>query len=84
LLAVLSGRLFVLEWTHPRHWSSIIDAPFEWDYTALALTGVDLSSARLIVSKGAYDSGSKDPTTNKLLSYMAWERANLTETYDER
>lgn len=82
---MLSGRLFYVDWSHPRPWQAILEAPFEWDWSHAKLAfSDDLHNAIAINSKGPYDQGPRDPTTNKLVSWSNWEKTNLTTIYDRR
>lgn len=81
----MSGRLFLIDWNHPRAWHHILEQPFDWDFARASLTRdhPDVQQAILINSKGPYDHGPKDPKTNKLLSWTLWETQNLTSAYQE-
>lgn len=55
LLAVLSGRLFLVDWSYPRRWDVLLSAPFAWDWSLAGLDSqhADVLDAVAINSKGA-------------------------------
>lgn len=84
LLAILSGRVFVVDWRQPVHLNVLVDAPFDWDYAHFGLAShlhPDVLSAHLIVSKGPYDKGPKDPVSGKVIDWATFESGDLAKAY---
>jgi hypothetical protein len=57
LFAVLSGRVFLVDWTNPVPLSTLIETVFPWDVALAQLSPAQLGHAHTYVCKGPYEGG---------------------------
>jgi hypothetical protein len=57
LFAVLSGRVFLVDWSHPVPLERLIEPAFPWSTALAGLTHVDIHKAYLYTCKGPYEGG---------------------------
>jgi len=81
LMAVLSGRIFIVEWKHPQPLENFVKQIFPWDYTTLGLNKQNdyRSDSKFIVSKGPYEGGGK-----KVDWWQKLESSNITTAFNEK
>lgn len=57
LFAVLSGRVFLVEWNSPVPLSTLIETAFPWDVSLAGLNLQQISAAHTYICKGPYEGG---------------------------
>jgi hypothetical protein len=73
LFAVLSGRVFLVDWNHPVPLERLIETVFPWSASLAGLTHVDLHRAHTYTCKGPYEgSGGKASSWLMLEQQPLW------------